>query len=137
MENITAIMVSLKVDSKSSLFVMLAKDGSINRFGTGSENNTENSMYIGITKPDAFEKLMKQIDSKVFNWEGVYRSPDIKGKTCELTVGFQLSDGTEIGSEWTYGTQSQGPPSEIGNFVISAVEATETWYEEQKKIQKP
>lgn len=137
MENITAIMVALEIDGKNSLFVLLAKDGSINRLGTGTEDNTENSMYIGITKPETFEKLFKQIDSKVLDWEGEYKSPDIKGKTCELTIGFKLSDGTETGSVWFYGTQSQGPPTEIKSLVVSVVEATEPWYEEQKQIKKP
>lgn len=136
-EDISAVMVSLEIENKNSLFVLLAKDGSINRLGTGTEDNKENSMYIGITSSETFEKLIKQINPKFFDWNGEYGSSEIKGKSCKLMVGFKLNDGTETGSVWNYGTQSQGPPPEIREFVVAAVEATEPWYEEQKKIKKP
>jgi len=135
-ENIDAIFVTLEIAGKNSLFVLVAKDGSINRLGTGTEDNTENDMFIGVTSSEAFEKLRKQIEPTVFNWEGEYKSPNIVGKPCKLTLGFRLADGRETGSVWEYGTKSQGPPPEISRFVVASVEATEAWFEEQKRVTK-
>ena len=135
-ENIDAIFVSLEIEGKNSLFVLLAKDGSINRLGTGTEDNTENDMFIGVTSSEAFEKLHKKIEPEIFNWEGEYKAPNIAGKTCKLTVGFRIADGRETGSVWEYGTKSQGPPPEIGRLVVASVGATEAWFEEQKRVTK-
>ena len=135
-ENIAAVMVSLTVDGKNSLWVLLAKDGSINRLGTGAEDNTENDMFIGVTSSEAFEKLRKQVEPDIFKYEGVYSGNNIVGKSCELQVAFQFTDNTEIGSTWKYGTKSSGPPQEIKRFVIAAIEATETWFKEQKRATK-
>jgi hypothetical protein len=53
---------------------------------------------------------------------------------CELTVGFKKAGGEELMTAWQYGSESQGPPPEICNFVIAAVEATTPWYEQQKAM---
>ena len=135
-ENIAAIMVSLTIDGKNSLWVLLAKDGSINRLGTGAEDNTENDMFIGVTSPEAFEKLRKQVEPDIFKYEGEYSGNNIVGKSCELQVAFKFTDNKEIGSTWRYGTKSSGPPQEIKRFVLASIEATESWLEEQKRATK-
>ncbi len=135
-ENIAAVMVSLEVDGKNSLWVLLAKDGSINRLGTGAEDNTENDMFIGITSPETFEKLRKQVEPDIFKYEGEYSGNNIVGKSCELQIAFKFTDNTEIGSTWKYGTKSSGPPQEIKRFVLASIEATESWLEEQKRVTK-
>ena len=135
-ENIAAIMVSLTIDGKNSLWVLLAKDGSINRLGTGAEDNTENDMFIGVTSPEAFEKLRKQVEPDIFKYEGEYSGNNIVGKSCELQVAFKFTDNKEIGSTWRYGTKSSGPPQEIKRFVLASIEATESWLEEQRRATK-
>jgi hypothetical protein len=61
-------------------------------------------------------------------------APEKVGKVCELTVGFKKAGGEELMTAWQYGSESQGPPPEICNFVIAAVEATTPWYEQQKAM---
>jgi hypothetical protein len=51
-----------------------------------------------------------------------------------LTVGFQKSGGQELITEWRYGSESQGPPPEVCEFVVAAVEATDPWFEQQKAM---
>ena len=46
---IAAILVTLRVNEEESLFVLVAADGSINRLGTGSVNNTDRDLFIGKT----------------------------------------------------------------------------------------
>jgi hypothetical protein len=136
MKEISIVTISLKVEDKAALFILLAKDGTVNRLGTGSENNTENDLYIAVDSSGLFEKLARQISPELLELKGEYKSYEIKGKACQLVVGFGFADGTQDGSLWIYGTQSAGPPPEITNFVISAVELTEPWFEEQKKAAK-
>ena len=133
-ENIDGIMVTLEVDSSKALFILLAADGTVNRLGTGSVNNTENDMYIGITKDSLFVKLLSKIDVGWFEYQGSYDVPDKKGKICELTVLFRHDDGRESGFNFIYGSESEGPPDDICQFVIEAVNLTEPWYIEQKKM---
>lgn len=136
MKEISIVTITLKVEDKTALFILLAKDGTVNRLGTGSENNTENDLYIAVDTSGLFEKLMRRITPELIELRGEYRSHEVKGKTCQLVVGFGFADETQDGSIWIYGTQSAGPPPEITNFVISAVELTEPWFEEQKKAAK-
>jgi hypothetical protein len=49
-------------------------------------------------------------------------------------VGFQRADGQELMTKWRYGSESQGPPPEVCQFVVDAVEATDPWFEQQKAM---
>ena len=132
--NIDAIWITLQVTDKPVLFVMLAAEGSINRLGTGAEDNSENDLFIGITPPDLFASLVNRVNADLLKWIGQYAHPAPKGKICELIVGFKKADGKESISFWRYGTESSGPSPEICNFVNTAVEVTGPWYEQQKRM---
>jgi hypothetical protein len=132
---ITNVLISLEVDNKQSLFILLASDGTVNRLGNGTVNNEDNDMYIGISNEKLFEKLMKRIPDDLFEYQGVYDIPDKKGKNCKLTLLFGGKEDNEaIGFKFLYGSESQGPPSEISEIVINAVNITEPWYLKHKKI---
>ena len=51
-----------------------------------------------------------------------------------MSIGLHFADGTEDGFGFSYGSESQGPPNEIVRFVYAAVEATESWFQSQKKM---
>ena len=131
-ENITGMLVALHVANRQTLFVMLGVDGLVNRLGTGAEDNVENDMFIGKASLDTFNTLRSRINPDIFQWIGEHADPAPVGKICRLAVGFQLKDGRELMSEWQYGSQSLGPPPEVRDFVIAAVEITDPWYEQQK-----
>jgi hypothetical protein len=134
-DDIHGILVTLLIGGEQALFVLLGSDGSINRMGTGSENNTERDMFIGKTEPGVFQRLREQITPELLGWCGQQlAAPQPQGKVCELTVGFQKADGQESMTAWRYGSASQGPPPEVCRFVVAAVEATEPWFEEQKAM---
>jgi hypothetical protein len=129
------IMVTLLVGGEQSLFIMLGDDGSINRFGTGAVDNTERDMFIGRTDPALFRALHKQITPELLAWCGQSRAdPEPQGKVCELTVGFKRASGEELLTAWRYGSESMGPPPEVGQFVIAAVQATDPWFAQQKAM---
>lgn len=127
------IMVTLLVGGEQSLFVMLGADGSISRLGTGAVDNTDRHMYVGRTDPGLFRALREQITPELLAWCGQSRAdPGARGAACELTVGFQRAGGEELLTGWRYGSESMGPPPEVGQFVVAAVGATDPWYAEQQ-----
>jgi hypothetical protein len=133
-DTVEAIMITLEIDSKQSLFVLIAADGTINRKGTGTVRNRERDMFIGISQEPIFDKLRDKILPEWFENLGGYDVPDKKGLPCELWIWMKHSDGNESALGFRYGSESQGPPSDVCEFVTEAVSLTESWYENQKKM---
>ena len=132
-EDISVIWMTIKVEGRNTLFLTLASDGLVNRLGTGGVNNTENDMFIGKTNGPLFLQLRSRIDTRWLPQMGAgYTLPEQKGKECELTVGFKFQDGKETCVIFNYGSESQGPPGDIVQFVIDAVALTTPWYEQEK-----
>ena len=132
--DVFGIMVTLEIAGVQSLFILLAQDGTINRLGTGAEGNADNDMFIGMSDGTAFAEVRPVAGPVIEKWIGSYGAPESEGKLCKLLVGFQTSDGKESMSRWEYGSESQGPPPEVVNVVVKAVEATESWWQEQKAM---
>lgn len=129
------ILVTLLVGGEQSLFVMLGADGSINRVGTGAVDNAERDMFIGRTDPALFRELRDQITAELLAWCGQSRAdPEPRGAVCELTVGFKRASGEELLTVWRYGSESQGPPPEVGQFVVATVRATDPWFAQQQAM---
>ena len=132
-EQIAAISVSMTVDERQVLMILLAADGTINRMGTGEEDNQLDELFVGNDGGILFEEFMDQLDPNIDEWHGRWFPDDeMKGKPCRLTVGLIERDKKETVCQCDYGTESEGPPQELCDFVISAVEVTDGWYEEQQ-----
>jgi hypothetical protein len=134
-DNFDGILVTLLVGGDQSLFIMLGADGSINRMGTGAVDITERGMFIGRTDPVVFRAIHDRITPELLAWCGQSRAdPDPKGKLCELTVGFRRASGAELMTAWRYGAESMGPPPEVKQFVVAALQATDPWFVQQQAI---
>lgn len=132
-EKIRNTMIELTVGKNQVLFIVLGKDGSINRSGTGSGDCKEKDLYIGLTQEKLFDKLIKKAKDEVFEYCGKsFDIPDKKGRECKLKILFNGED-LDTGFEFNYGELSQGPPNEVAEYVINAVKLTNPWYEEFKK----
>ena len=132
-ETIKVIMVQLDIADKPALFIVLAEDGMINRAGTGAINNSEHDMYIGRTKDPLFAELRAKVQPEWMEHLGLYDVHEKAGKTCTLTVSFKASDGDGGSLRFVYGSESQGPPDDICNFVTEAVRLINPWYDRQKQ----
>jgi hypothetical protein len=129
------IMVTLLIGGEQSLVIMLGSDGSIKRLGTGAVDNTERDMFIGRTDPAVFRALREQITPELLSWCGQSRTdPGPHGKVCELTVGFKRASGVELVTAWRYGSESMGPPPDVGQFVVAVVQATDAWFAQQQTM---
>jgi len=137
-EDVTGLAITLKVEDDLSLLVLLAADGSINRLGTGTINNTEKEMFIGVADPKLFETIRPHIDSDLMRWIGGRADQAPRGKICELTIYLFLPNKEERAIYFKYGSESIGPPPEVSRLVLAAIEITNPWYEEFKTgIAKP
>jgi hypothetical protein len=131
--DIAGIMITLLIEEQQALFLLLADDGTVNRMGDGTERDLNGDMFIGRAPLDMFDRLCKLVSPDLLQWMGRQRShPAPKGKMCRLQVGVRQSDGQELASVWAYGTESMGPPPEIREFVVAAIEITNPWFERQK-----
>lgn len=131
-EDVTGLAITLKVEDDLSLLVLVATDGSINRLGTGTINNTEKEMFIGVTDPKLFESIRPHINPNVIRWIGGRADQAPKGKICELTIWLFLPNKEERTIYFKYGSESIGPPPEVSRLVLAAIEITNPWYEQLK-----
>ena len=133
--NYEATTIQLDIDEESSLMILLHKDGTINRKGSGTEE-IDHDFYMGMQEDSLLTELAKLVTPEFQNLlNRVYDFPDKKGKTCMLEI--TLFDGKETtGVRYTYGSESMGPPIPIANYVKKAIELTDPWYKEQVKIKR-
>jgi len=134
-DDIVAIMVRLLVAGEESLFITLGDDGSITRMGTGKVGNRDRELFVGRTGEAMFQRLRQQIGPELLSWLGQQlEDPQPRGQICELTVALKYADGRESATAWRYGTESQGPPPEVVQFVIESINTTNPWYEEFRSM---
>ena len=131
-EDVTGLAITLKVEEDLSLLALVAADGSIDRLGTGTINNTEKEMFIGVTDHKLFESIRPHINSDVISWIGGRADQSPKGKICELTIWLFLPSKEKRTIYFKYGSESMGPPPEVSRLVLAAIEITNPWYEQFK-----
>jgi len=132
--DVKGISVSLTIDGKMSLFVLLEEEGLINRMGSGSLNNTEEELYIGRGDPAIFQQVRSHLIEEMLAIVGrEYDCGNISGAACKLEIALQFADNTSGGFAFLYGSDSQGPPKEVRALVSAAVFLTENWYEDFKR----
>jgi hypothetical protein len=132
--DIKVVLVRLEVASRQVLFILLAADGTINRMGDGTPTNSDQDLYIGRTPTPLLPKLLTSLTDDMLQFSGLYEVSEKAGETCELSIVFQLADGTKNSFGFIYGLKSQGVPPDIVRFVIRAVALTKPWHESQKAM---
>lgn len=134
-KDVQTILLDLKVDSKKLLFILVAADGTINRIGNGTLGNNNFDMFIGCTGAAIFEKVRPHLADSVLQDLGKsIQCGTVRGLSCKFTVIVGFTDGTEDGFEYLYGSESQGPPKYVVDFVRVAIAETEGWYQEQIRM---
>jgi len=132
-EQVVTALISLKVEDKTSLFILLCADGTINRQGVGSATRFEGDLFIGRTQEPLFEEFMRSVENEMFQHAGLYDVPDKVGERCHLKILLESKEEMS-GWEFIYGAQSQGPPEEITHMVKEAVRLTDPWFRAQQEM---
>lgn len=132
--DVDGIAISLTIDGKLSLFILLAEEGLINRMGTGTLSNTEEDLFIGPGDPGIFVQVRAQLTEGMLQVLGrEYECGEIRGASCKLDIAFRFKDGTSDGFAFLYGSESQGPPKDVRALSLAADFLTRTWYQEFKQ----
>jgi len=132
-DSVKGIMVTLDVDDRRVLFIVLTDDGLVNRQGTGTLGNLDNDLFIGLSDEPIFEQLRAQIQPEWMQRLGAYGTRSKAGSTCTLSILFKAEEGREGGIRFVYGSESEGPPGDIAQFVTEAVRLTDPWHEKQRQ----
>ena len=127
---IDKVLITLEIGDKTSLFILLAKDGTIHRKGDGNLQ-TDLPLQRGVSDQGHFDALMMTINEEIFAFAGVMRKPNRIGKDCTLTIIFQGPREIDFSFRVIYGADSEGPPRELVEILINAVKITQGWYQEQ------
>jgi hypothetical protein len=133
-----AVAITLTVDEQQVLFMLIAADGSVNRAGSGrvDVDEDERDLFIGVTEDPLFETFISRVPADLFEHAGRYEHPSLEGPRCKLTIIFRLREQEDMatGFEFIYGAESEGPPQEIREMVVSALEITQPWYDQQRQM---
>ena len=133
--DVDGISIRLDINAKPSLFILLGADGSINRMGTGTVENTEHDLFIGRTDPAIFEAVRSHLTEEMLLvlLGRTFQLPNPHGAPCKMSLTFQFKDSTSDGIGFLYGSESEGLPKEVIGFVTAAVLQTDPWYEDFKR----
>ena len=80
-DSVARIMVVLECDGDQVLFILLADDGTINRMGTGTEDNREQGLFIGVIDTAAFVTVRSVCSPVLDDWIRMQR---VSGANCWL-----------------------------------------------------
>lgn len=132
--DITGIMVSLEVDKRIVLHILIAHDGIIKRIGNGRADCTDNHVFVGRVEPGVFKELKAAFHQGMAeSLQKCYENQDIRGQLCDFKVMVE-ANGVEGQTQFLYGTESTGPSPDFVNFAAKAVQLTNPWHAAQHQI---
>jgi hypothetical protein len=132
--DIEALMITLHINGQQALFLLLARDGTVNRSGSGTLSNVDADLYIGRVTPTLLNSALAPLTDDMLAFMGGYDIADKSGAECRLSIGLQFKDSSTNGFGFTYGAESQGPPTDIAQFVKHVVGVSEPWYQGQRRL---
>ncbi len=109
-------LITLEVAEKTTVFILLSRDGTIHRRGNGSIGGTTTPLMRGVSQDGQLDALMMTVHP---------------GNQCVLSIIFHGTKGEEYLYRVIYGDQSEGPPKELAEILLNAVKITEPWYQQQ------
>ena len=128
-------IVGLDINSEPSLTIRLDARGAIHRCGDGAMKNRSKDYFIGVTDPAIFERVRSHLTEATLQRLGQgFQRQNVRGAPCKLTLIIGFNDGTSRCYEYLYGSESEGPPSDVVDFVRAARRETEGWYERQLRM---
>jgi hypothetical protein len=136
-KDLTGCLITLLYSDEQILVVLLDKAGSINRLGDGTPSQSDKTLYIGVVREPIFDELIEVVPDTIFRYAGRMEARERRGIECVLTEAFFHKDGRVIPFEVLYGSESQGPPSELVTIVKRAIQLTDPWWYDQPRVRAP
>lgn len=131
---IQATMIEVELKDSGSLFILLAKDGTINRKGDLKTPNK--NFFMGITKENLFDKLIQVTPNELSAYNNkVHVLADTTKSVNKIKIGFSSSDG-DSGFEYYTDEPIDKLPKPIQDFINSAIQITDPWFNSQQEMTK-
>ncbi len=132
-EDLDGLSITLEVEEEVLLYIFLGRDGRIERLGNGEpipEDAEPPELRSGTLNEGEryFETLLDYVTDEMLARPGHYEMPEQQGESCRLRLVFHLPGERVSGLEFEFGSESEGPPSEVNEFVHTALDLTEPWY---------
>jgi hypothetical protein len=128
-------LITLEVAERTTIFILLSRDGTIHRKGNGSLDSSHAPLMRGVSLEGQLEALMMTVHPGVYGLTGLIKNEERLGNECVLSIIFNGTKGEEYLCRVIYGDQSAGPPQELAEILLNAVKVTEPWYQEQLKAE--
>lgn len=133
---VETLLFSLKAEHEQILFILLTKDGTINRLGSGANDTDLGDLFMGKVKEPIFEQVLEKVpEAVVAEPKTSYRIANGTGTQYELTMMFK-GKGKESGVSIRC-CESEGPPEAIRDALEYAIKATDPWYRDFKAKAHP
>ena len=131
-----ATTLEVDISNKDVLMILLAKDGTINREGSGVIDTAGNNYFIGMTKEPVFDSLMHSItDSLISYFDKPNSNCDTTKANIKVTATFDDKEST-TGFEYCINGTQNDLPAPIREYIANAMRLTDPWYQEQKSMIK-
>jgi hypothetical protein len=132
--NFETTTIEVSVSNGDGLAILLAKDGTINRIGSGISDTTDKSFFMGISKETVFDSLMETVSDDLLSY-AQKESPqcDTTKQNLRVKISFSENDSeTEI--DYCVNGTADDLPKPIKDYITDAVKITDPWYKAQKNL---
>jgi len=132
---IHAAMIEVELKDSTSLFIMLAKDGTVNR--KGDLKTKDNNFFMGISNNGLLENFTKTITNDISDYlNRVHVLADTAKNVNKIKVGFSGPNG-DTGFEYYTNEAVENLPKPILNLITNAIQVTDPWFRVQQAMLKP
>ncbi|HYV94451.1 MAG TPA: hypothetical protein VE978_21945 [Chitinophagales bacterium] len=129
-DQIKKIRIEILCDGQPALQLFLHKDGTMERYGSGSIPIKED-FVLGLIDKKIFEQLLSNFDEKLLDNQGIYDHNDKAGIPINYSLIFLGQEPNFISYEFRLGTETKKVTpllTYIDKFVNDAVSLTDEWY---------
>lgn len=129
-KDLKATTIELNIGEESAFALLMYEDGTINRRGNG-EFPLDKNFFMGVQKDSLLKKLGKTItDDLLDHFDRSYDYKIKEGQICQLEMTIFLAD-KRYAVRYIYGSESEGPPKEVMDYVWNAIRITDPWHQKQ------
>jgi len=126
------VTINVDISNKNSLAILLAKDGTINRKGSGVVDTLDKNFFMGVTTDKLFDSLMNGISNDLFTYCNTNSSNcDTTKQTCKVEIAFGNNDYVCKIEHCVNGTLND-LPKPIKEFIEKSIMVTDSWYQPQR-----
>ncbi|MBK7147806.1 MAG: hypothetical protein IPH78_03050 [Bacteroidetes bacterium] len=81
-------LITLEVAEKTTVFILLSRDGTIHRKGNGSIDSTSTPLMRGVSQDGELDALMMTVHPGIFGLTGLIKNEERFGNECVLSIIF-------------------------------------------------